>query len=139
MPLNPQKRKNTFFETLSQKALVLFAHRLRQQHDTVGFLRHAVDKRIDGLHIHGCRKALNGGEHVAEQNDLPVRRHRTEAGIVVGKGVLDLLELEEPRVREGEVAAGTDDLPGTVSQHRLVNGNAQKLVDMRTQIFGNRA
>ena len=81
---------------------------------------------------------LDSGQHVAEQDDLAIGRSGTEPGIVIGKGVLDLLELEEPRVREREVAAGTDDLPGTVSQHCLVHGNTQKLVDVRSQIFGNR-
>ena len=82
-------------------------------------------------------RRLDSGEHIAEKNNLPIRRRGAEARIVIGKGVLDLLEFEETRIREGEVAARAYDLAGAVPERRLVNRDAQQPVDMRAEILGN--
>ena len=67
------------------------------------------------------------------RDDLAIDGAELEPGIVIGKGVLDLLELEKPPVRKVKSRQAQTIFPARVSQHRLVNGmpKSSKICDPR--------
>lgn len=87
-------------------------------------------KRIDNEHVPKAlehsrsvsehRRGLNGRKGISKVNALTIRWDAAEPMIIIGKGILDVLELEESRIGKSEILACANDFPIAISNLGLM-------------------
>lgn len=81
---------------------------------------------------------MNRRPYVGEHHSGTGGRVLGESWLVIGKRVLQIMEIDKSGIREGEVPAGADDTPITDSQHRFMNRYAKSGIHVGSQPFGHR-